>query len=145
MPKRFGLEYTAKDGSKQTPVMLHRAIAGSLERFLSMAIPHFGGEFPLWMHPVQVSLIPISENHIELARTLNTALDTAGFRTDIDTSDQGLGKKIRAVKVAKNPYYIVIGDKELETNTFGFESRDGNKTEGMTIDSIIEKLQAELL
>ena len=144
MPTRFGLEYTDSDGTKKTPVMIHRAIAGSLERFLSMAIPHFGGKFPLWMAPIQISVIPISENHIDFAKEIKKMLAKENFRVEMDSSDQGLGKKIRNAKVMKVPYYLVIGDKEVESKKLGLENRDGEKIENMTIKEVVEKLLAEI-
>lgn len=144
MPSRFGLEYTDSDGTKKTPVMIHRAIAGSLERFLSMAIPHFGGNFPLWMAPVQIAVVPIGEDHKGFAREVTNDLEDAGFRVELDNSDQGLGKKIRNVKTSKTPYWLVIGDKEVESRKLSLESRGGEKTEDMTIESLLDKLQEEV-
>ncbi len=143
MPSRFGLEYTDSDGTKKTPVMIHRAIAGSLERFLSMAIPHFAGNFPLWMAPNQISIIPIGDSHMDFAKEVYDALDDAGFRVELDNSDTGLGKKIRAVKQSKTPYWVVIGDKEVDSKLLGLESREGEKTEGMSIEDMLEKLMNE--
>jgi threonyl-tRNA synthetase len=143
MPTNFGLEYVDSDGSKQTPVMIHRAIAGSLERFMSMVIPHFSGAFPLWMAPVQVAIISISEEHKEYARDIKNKLFDEGLRVELDDSDNGLGKKIRYVKTQKYPYFLVIGDAEVANKTVTLESRDAGKIGEMSIEDLIAKLKEE--
>lgn len=142
MPSRFSLSYTDKDGTKKTPVMIHRAIAGSLERFMSIMIEHFAGNFPLWLCPTQIAVIPVGEMHSAYARTVADTLLAAGFRINFDASDDGMGKKIRAAKKDKLPYFIVIGDKEVESKTLTVESRDG-AAEVLTIEALIEKLKNE--
>jgi len=142
MPGRFKLEYTDSDGSKKTPVMIHRAIAGSLERFLSVIIEHFAGEFPFWLAPVQVKVLPIAAAHIAYAREVTKTLKDAVIRVEIDTSDDNFGKKVRKAKVEKVPYFIVIGDEEVKNQKVTLESREGKK-EGLDVDSLIQKLGKE--
>ncbi len=136
MPKRFGLEYVDKDGEKKTPVMIHRAVAGSLERFLSIIIEHFAGVFPFWLAPVQIKVISIGENHKDYASGVFKTLKKNGWRVELDASDESLSKKIRKVKKEKVPYFLVIGDSELKSKTTTLESRDGK---------VGEKTEEELL
>jgi threonyl-tRNA synthetase len=144
MPTRFGLEYTDKDGLKKTPVMIHRAVAGSLERFMAVIIEHFAGVFPLWLSPVQVRVLPIDEAHIAFAEEITKELEAVGLRVELDSSNEGLGKKVRKSKQEKVPYFIVIGDKELETKTVGVESRDRGQLGQMTVSEFIESIKKEL-
>lgn len=139
MPMRFGLEYTDKDGSKKTPVMIHRAIAGSLERFMAIMIEHFAGAFPVWLSPIQVSVLPVAESHTEYAQKIHTQLISAGIRSEIK-SDDSLGKRIRSVKTDKTPYFIVIGDAEISSGKISPEDREGNKSE-ISIEEFIEKIK----
>ncbi len=142
MPTRFGLEYTADDGTKQTPVMIHRALIGSPDRFMGILIEHFAGAFPLWMAPTQVRVLPVSEKHTEYAATVVDTLLQNGIRAELDYSDS-LGKRIRSVKMQKVPYYIVVGDEEVNGNTVTVENRAGEKrTEA--IEPFIEKLKRDI-
>jgi threonyl-tRNA synthetase len=143
MPNRFELEYTDKDGTKKTPVMIHRAIAGSLERFMSVVIEHFAGNFPFWMSPVQVSVITINEKHNDYGLEVSNALKSEGFRVDFDNGDDGFGKKVRAAKTNKIPYFVIIGDAEMESKTLTLESRDEGKIGTIDLQSLIEKLKIE--
>ena len=143
MPERFELEYTDSDGHKKQPVMIHRAIAGSLERFMAIMIEHFAGAFPLWLSPTQVHIIPIAEPHKEFAGEVASALEQAGIRIHYDDSNESMGKKIRAAKVAKVPYFLVIGDAEVEAKSVKAEARDGSN-ETLSIDALVQKLQDEI-
>jgi threonyl-tRNA synthetase len=143
MPARFKLEYTDKDGSKQTPVMIHRAIAGSLERFLSIAIEHFAGNFPFWMSPVQAVIVPVAEPHEEKAKELRGLLKKNGFRIETNLSNDSFGKKIRTTKKEKVPYTIIIGDKDLEADKVTLESRDDGQIGQLSIEEIIERFKEE--
>jgi len=142
MPERFKLSYTDKDSSKQTPIMIHRAIAGSLERFMSVIIEHFAGAFPLWLSPVQVKIIPIGEAQKEYAKDISNKLKDVNIRIEIDNSDETLGKKIRNAKLEKVPYYLVVGEKEANSKTVTIESRDGENLppdgKEQTIDEFIK-------
>lgn len=144
MPDRFGLSYVDNEGNKQTPVMIHRAIAGSLERFMSIMIEHFAGNFPLWLCPTQIAIIPVAEVHNEYAKKINTALTEKGFRVDLDTSSESMGKKIRQAKKMKLPYFIVIGDKDIESNTVTLESRDSGESISISLDELLVKLSEEM-
>ena len=139
MPSRFELEYTDKDGTKQTPVMIHRAVAGSLERFLAVAIEHFAGHFPVWLSPVQISVIPVNEEaHGEFAKDLYKQMIASGIRAEILAED-GLGKRIRLSKTQKVPYILVVGDKEMESGKFKLEGVE--EIVDIDISKIIEKFQ----
>jgi len=146
MPNRFGLEYTDNEGTKQTPVMIHRAIAGSLERFLSIIIEHFAGYFPLWLAPTQITVIPIKEDiHGAYAQDIYESLLKAGIRVELWNEDhEGFGKKVRKAKNAKLPYWIIIGDEEMVNKTITVESNDEQQKDIMLssfIESISDKLK----
>ncbi|MDO8584421.1 MAG: threonine--tRNA ligase, partial [bacterium] len=112
LPERFQLEYTAADGTKQRPVMVHRAILGSVERFMGIVIEHFAGAFPLWLAPVQVAILPVADRHIEFAQTLAKEFRAVGLRVEVDDSPESVGKKIRNAEKMKYPRMLVVGDKE---------------------------------
>ncbi len=143
MPLRFELEYTDKDGEKKTPVMIHRAIAGSLERFMAVMIEHFAGAFPLWLSPVQIKILPIADTHKEYANEIFEALKEKDFRVELDDENESLGKKIRKSKMEKIPYVLVLGDKEVEDKTLTVESRDEGNIGQMSVEDLIEKLEEE--
>lgn len=139
MPERFGLEYTGEDGKKEQPVMIHRAIAGSLERFMSIIIEHFAGSFPVWLSPVQAVLLPVGGAHKEYAREILGELKKRGVRAELDERDESLGKRIRDARVAKTPYLLVVGEKEVSSNTVTAEGREGSLG-SMNIEGFIERL-----
>lgn len=144
-PARFELEYTDSDGTKKTPVMIHRAIAGSLERFMSLAIEHFAGHFPLWLAPTQIAIIPIkSDIHGEYAQSVYEELTSAGARVELWNDDHdGFGKKVRKAKNAKLPYWIIIGDEEVSGNTLTIETKDGGE-KGVSLEKYIEDIKKDL-
>ncbi len=136
MPKRFELEYTDKDGIKKTPVMIHRAVAGSLERFMALAIEHFNGQFPFWLAPVQLAIVPIKEDiHGEFASAIYAKMIENGIRAELMTA--GLGKSVREAKSQKVPFIMVIGDKEIESNKFKLEGVE--EITDVSIEDILEK------
>ncbi|HEY0908102.1 MAG TPA: threonine--tRNA ligase [Candidatus Paceibacterota bacterium] len=143
MGKKFDLEYTAKDGTKKTPAVIHRAPLGTHERFIGFLIEHFGGNFPLWLSPVQVKVIPVRENHDAAATAAADLLKKAGLRVDLDTSDAGFGKKVREAKDYKVPYTIIIGDKDIEAGVVTLESRDKGKVGAMKIEEVVAMLSKE--
>lgn len=143
MPERFDLACTNEKGEEERIVMIHAAIMGSLERFMSILIEHVAGQFPTWLSPVQVTIIPVSDKHHEYAQGLADVLTKAGVRADIDTSSDMIGKKIRAWKVEKIPYAIVVGDKEIEANNITLETRNGAKHE-TTIEAFAETVVEEI-
>lgn len=116
-PKRFGLTYVAEDGSEQTPVMIHFALMGSIERFLSVYIEHVAGAFPFWVAPEQVRILPVSEKFMDYAKDVETKLAAAGIRVEVDTSNESLGKKIRNAELYKVPHILVVGEKEVAENS----------------------------
>lgn len=143
-PQRFGLTYTDDTGAKVQPVMIHRAISGSLERFLSVLIEHYAGAFPTWLSPVQARVLPVSEKHAAYGKTVLAALEAAGIRADIDEANDSLGKKIRAAKTEKIPYVLIVGDKEIEAETVTAESRDHGKIEDLSIADITARVAEEI-
>ncbi len=144
MPERFGLEYTDENGDKETPVMIHRAIAGSLERFLSVIIEHFAGAFPLWLSPIQVVIMPVSDKFNNYAKKVETRLIASGIRTELDNDSETLGKRIRVAQKAKTPYMLVVGEKEVADSTVAVRSRDNGDEGVVSIDDFIEKLKQEI-
>ncbi|MCR4274458.1 MAG: threonine--tRNA ligase [Candidatus Campbellbacteria bacterium] len=143
LPRRFDLSYAAADGTKKTPVVVHRVIYGSLERFIGIIIEHFAGALPTWLSPIQISILPISEKHLTKARELTTALQSENIRVHCDDSNETLGKKIRTWKIGKNPYALVLGDKEVESGELTLEKRSGEK-ETISLEALIAKLKTEI-
>jgi threonyl-tRNA synthetase len=144
LPMRFKLEYTDNDGTKKQPVVIHRAISGSLERFMAIAIEHFAGAFPVWLSPVQVSIVPVKADlHNEFANKVYSALKEQGVRVELDDRNESLGKRIRAAKEMKTPYVIVIGDKERDSGNLTVETRS-EKIEGISISDFVEKVVSEI-
>lgn len=128
-PTRFKLEYTAEDGTRKTPVMIHKALLGTIDRFLGVYIEHTAGNFPTWMSPVQVVVLPISEKQSEYAKEIMMMLKTAGVRVNVNDVNDSLGKRIRATKMERVPYMLVVGDAEVAARTVSVESRDKGKEE----------------
>ncbi len=143
-PSRFELEYAAEDGTKKTPVMIHRALIGSPDRFLGILIEHYAGAFPAWLSPEQARILPISDKHFAYGEEVLKALEAAGIRASLDDSSESLGKKIRNAKMEKTPYLLVIGDAEVEAGTLSVESRDEGKLDAMPVDSFTERLRDEI-
>lgn len=144
MPKRFGLAYTDTDGKDKAPVMIHRAILGSYERFLAILIEHFAGAFPLWLSPVQVKILPISDKHIPYAKEVFDFFKNNDMRVELDEESESLGKKIRCGKMEKVPYLLIIGDKELESKTVTIESRDKGNLGQFTKSDFIFLMKDEI-
>ncbi|MFL0475483.1 threonine--tRNA ligase [Priestia sp. 179-F W1.4 NHS] len=146
LPEKFDLNYINEKNEKQRPVVIHRAIFGSLDRFFGILIEHFGGVFPTWLAPVQVKVIPVSlKVHQEYAQEIKEALGKKGIRVELDTREQKLGYKIREAQVAKVPYILVLGDKEMESNSVNVRKHGEEKSETFNLDSFIEKLQDEIV
>jgi len=143
-PRRFELEYTDKDGKKKTPIAIHRVIYGSLERFIGILIEHTAGAFPLWLAPVQVKIIPVRINHNEYAKQIFELLKENNIRAELDDKDENLGTKVRDAKNNKLPYWIVIGDKEIEAVKVTLESRDTGQLGQMSKEELIKKLLEEI-
>jgi threonyl-tRNA synthetase len=143
MPERFDLYCINEKGEKQRIVMLHAAIMGSIERFMSILIEHLAGAFPLWLAPIQAIITPISEKQKEYADSVYAKLKESGVRVELDDSSESLGKKIRNAKMQKIPYIIVIGDKERDAGTNTVEGRN-EKLEGITVEKFLEKIDKEI-
>lgn len=144
MGKKFDLEYTDVDGKKKTPIVIHRAPLGTHERFIGFLIEHTAGNFPLWIAPEQVRILPIGEGHQTYAKTIETTLREASIRVSVDDSNESLGKRIRNAKLQKIPYLIVVGDKEIETKTFSLESRDRGQLGSTDCATFLADLHAEI-
>ncbi|MBP9869084.1 threonine--tRNA ligase [Patescibacteria group bacterium] len=142
-PERFGLEYTNAEGEKDRPVMIHRAILGSVERFLGILIEHYAGAFPFWLAPEQVRVLPVADRHQDFADALARDLSAQGFRTEVDRSAETVGKKIRNAESGKVPVMLVVGDKEAEGGELTVRRRGNKEQEMITKDALIESLLAE--
>jgi threonyl-tRNA synthetase len=142
LPERFDLSCINEKGEKERIVMIHCAIMGSIERFSAVLIEHLGGNFPLWLAPEQVRIVPVADTHIAYADTVHARLKAAGLRVTVDSDNESMGKKIRAAKTEKLPYFIVIGDQEVADGTVTLEKRDGTK-EVIGLDTLVEKLVTE--
>ena len=116
MPERFGLEYTGADNEDHMPVMVHRALLGSFERFIGILIEHYAGEFPLWLSPVQAAVLPIADRHVEYAWKVAEQLRAVALRAEVDERSESIGRKIREAELQKHPYMLVVGDKEAESS-----------------------------
>ncbi|MCK5591742.1 MAG: threonine--tRNA ligase, partial [Candidatus Pacebacteria bacterium] len=144
LPERFDMHYKNAEGKDVRPFIIHRALLGSLERFMGILIEHYAGAFPLWLSPLQVRVLPIADVHKEYAREIFETLKTAGIRIEIDDTNETLGKKIRNSKLEKIPYFLVIGDKEVESKTVTVESRDRGNEGALSIEDLLQKLQKEI-
>ena len=143
LPERFELEYMTEENTRERPVMIHRAILGSVERFVGVLIEHYAGWFPLWLAPEQVRVVPIADRHAEHARGLAERLREAGLRPGADESHETMGKKIRASQLAKIPYTLVVGDKEIEAGSVSVRDRHGNETRGVAFEEFVERAVRE--
>jgi len=143
MPDRFDLTYMAPDGSKKRAFVVHRSSIGAIERIVAFLIEHYAGAFPLWLSPVQVKVLPVSEKHAAYAHEVSDALRDAGLRVELDDSNETLGKKIRSGKTEKVPYLIVLGDEEVKGKTATLEGRAG-KVGSLPVSEVISRLQEEI-
>ena len=143
LPTRFRLEYTAEDNSKKTPVMIHRAPFGSLERFTAVLIEHTAGNFPLWLTPDQVAILPISEKYNDYAAEVQQTLQAAGVRAKTDDRNEKIGRKIRDAELRRVPYMVVVGEKEQENKTVAVRPQGGGEQVVMTIDEFAKRIESE--
>ena len=141
LPQRFGLEYVAEDGSRKQPVMVHRALYGSVERFFGVLIEHYAGAFPVWLSPVQAVMIPISERHAEYANKVAAQLKEVGVRVHVDARNEKMNAKIREHAMQKVPFLLVMGDKEAEAGKVNVRTRGKEKTEDMLAAEFVEKIR----
>jgi threonyl-tRNA synthetase len=145
LPERFDLTYIGEDGNKHRPVVIHRVAFGSIERFLGILIEHYAGKFPTWLSPVQVKLITVADRHEAFARNVKNVLESYDLRVEMDLRHESVGYKIREARLERNPYMLVIGDKELEENMLSVRSRDEGQLADMSIEDFIERLLDEVV
>ncbi len=144
LPERFELEYTGEDGQKHRPVMIHRVVLGSIERFIGVITEHFAGAFPAWLAPVQVKVLTVTERADGYAAEIAAGLDGAGFRAETDVRNEKIGKKIREATLEKIPYMLVVGDRDIENGTVSVRHRSGEDLGAMTLDRFLELLGREV-
>lgn len=144
LPERFELEYTGADGAKHRPIMIHRVVFGSIERFIGILTEHFAGAFPTWLAPVQVKLLPIADRHFSYLAAVKERLERHGIRCEIDDRSEKIGFKIRAAQLEKVPYMLVAGDKDIENNTVSVRARKGGEQGACSLDDFIEQIEKEI-
>jgi threonyl-tRNA synthetase len=145
LPERFGLEYVGADNGRHQPIMLHRALFGSIERFFGVLVEHFAGAFPTWLAPVQVRVLPVATAHEEYAAYVADRLRAVDARVDVVNADDQLGKRVRNAKLEKIPYVLVVGDDDVAHNTVGVNERGGDRPErGVEIDEFLRRFTDEL-
>ena len=143
MPERFELAYTGADNAEHRPVMIHRALMGSFERFMGILIEHYAGEFPLWLAPVQAAVLPLADRHVDYAREVHAALVEAGLRADVDERTESVGRKIREAELRKVPYMLVVGDREAEQRAVALRRHREGDQGTVPLDEVVERLVAE--
>ena len=143
MPGRLDAQYVDEDGSRKTPVMLHRAILGSFERFIGILIEHYEGAFPFWLAPEQAVVINITDSQAKYAEKVTKSLENKGFRVNCDLRNEKIGFKIRGHSMQRVPYLLVVGDKEVESNTIAVRTRDGEDLGTMSLEAIVNRFEAE--
>ena len=143
LPQRFEAEYIGEDGNKHRPIMIHRVIFGSIERFIGILIEHFAGKFPLWLSPVQIKRLPISDKFINYAKEMEKTLKKEGLRCEIDERAEKIGYKIRAARLERVPYMLIVGEKEVENNSVSVRKRDDGDLGNMPINKLLEILREE--
>jgi threonyl-tRNA synthetase len=143
LPERFGLEYIGSDNSRHRPIMLHRALFGSVERFFGVLLEHYGGAFPAWLAPVQVRVLAVTSQHEEYAQSLVKRMRAEGFRVDTSEADEQLGKRIRSAKLERIPFVLVVGDDDVKNSTVGVNPRGGDVIRDVKVDAFIAQLHEE--
>ncbi len=141
LPERFEIEYTAEDGQKHRPIMVHRALFGSVERFFGVLIEHYAGAFPFWLAPVQITVLPITDRINDYAEKIAKELKESGFRVEANTKSDKIGAKIRDAQIQKIPFMLVLGDKELEENKVAVRERKAADIGAMTLEEFKEMAQ----
>ncbi len=144
LPMRFGITYVDAEGEKKTPIMIHRAILGSFERFIGIITEHFAGAFPLWLSPVQVVVAPLTDRNAEYAKSVYEKLQAAGLRVELDDRNEKIGYKIRESQLMKNPYFLILGDEEQNNQTISYRARKNVQENGVKLDDFIAKLKEEI-
>jgi threonyl-tRNA synthetase len=145
LPRRFELEYTAPDGSRPRPVMIHRALFGSIERFFGILTEHYAGAFPTWLAPLQVRVLPVRDDHHAYAFRIADRLKGEGYRADLVDASEPLGGRIRKAKLEKIPYVLVVGDSDVEHGTVGVNPRGGEVERDVKVDRFVDRLAAEVV
>ena len=143
-PERFDLEYVTAEGGRERPVMIHRAMLGSLERFLGVLIEHLAGAFPVWLTPVQAVIVPIADRHLDYADSVNGRLTAAGIRAGVDDSSDRMNAKIRRAQLQKVPYMLVVGDREEEAGAVAVRTRTGGNLGARPVDAFIDNIVEEV-
>ncbi len=141
MPERFELEYVGEDGERHRPIMIHRALLGSIERFIGVITEHFAGAFPVWLHPVQVKVLPVTDRAADYAAEVARRLDAQGFRVEVDGRNEKIGKKIREAQLEKIPYMLVVGDRDMEAGAVSPRHRAGGDLGAMTLEAFSAMLR----
>ena len=144
LPERFELEYVGADGEKHRPIMIHRVVFGSIERFIGILTEHFAGAFPTWLAPVQVKLLPIADRHIDYLNTVKAKLEAAGIRCEVDDRSEKIGFKIRSAQMEKVPYMLVAGDKDIEAGTVSVRSRKDGDEGASILEDFIARITEEI-
>jgi len=144
MPKRFGLEYTAEDGSKKTPIMIHRAFMGTIERFIGMLIEHYAGAFPLWLAPEQIWIVPVSEKFNKYSQKVAKILQNENLRVIVKDQNETLGKKIREGELQKIPYLLIVGEKEQKNKKISVRQRGKGDLGLSTVKKFVENVRIEI-
>ncbi len=144
LPERFDMTYIGDDGQEHRPYMIHRALLGSMERFMGVLIEHYGGAFPVWLSPVQAILIPIADRHVDYARQVGEKLSAAGLRVQVDERSDRMNAKIRDAQNQKIPYMLVVGDREAENGTVSVRLRSEENLGALPLDSFLERIQREI-
>ena len=144
LPEKFNCEYTGEDGLKHRPVMIHRVVYGSIERFIGILIEHYAGSFPVWMAPNQVRVMPITDKQLDYAKEVNDKLFELGYRTQLDDRSEKIGKKIREAQVQKVPFMLIVGEKEVESRTVAVRQRHGGDLGAMSLEDFIARMQKDI-
>ena len=144
LPERFDMEYTAENGNRDRPVVIHRAMLGSLERFLGVLIEHLSGAFPMWLAPVQAVIVPIADRHNEFCFEVGKRISEAGFRVEVNDSNDRMNAKIRQAQLQKIPYMLVAGDREVEAKSLSVRTRSGDNLDPMSIDQVIDRFMKQV-
>jgi threonyl-tRNA synthetase len=140
MPQRFGLTYTGADNAEHTPVMVHRALMGSYERFIGILLEHFAGELPVWLAPRQVIVLPISDRHVAYGQEVHARLKAAGVRADLDERSESVSRKIRDAELRKVPFMLVVGDREQESGAVGVREHRAGDVGTSSLEDFLQRL-----
>jgi threonyl-tRNA synthetase len=144
LPERFELEYTDRDGQKKRPIMIHRALFGSIERFFAILLEHYAGAFPVWLSPVQVVGIPVADEYADYLGGVIDRLRADGVRAELDTSDDRMQKKIRNAAQDKVPYQLIAGEQDRSAGTVSFRFRDGTQDNGVPVDEAVRRIRVAI-